>query len=244
MTPLTAALLLALAGAAVGSFIGLVSLRLPKGEAIALGRSRCSRCARPLGPADLVPLLSFVGSRGRCRSCGGAIQRRYPLLEAACLTIGLVSALVLPLDRALLAALLAWWLLLLALLDVEHYWLPDRLTYPLIAIGLAAVSWLEPQRLPHHLIGAGAGFLLLQGIAAAYGKLRGRIGLGGGDAKLFAAAGAWLGWEQLPLVLLGASGTALVAALILHHQSADFLAQRLPFGAFLAPAIWILYLLG
>ena len=233
---------LSLAGAAVGSFVGLASLRLPAGEGIVLGRSRCSACGRALEPADLVPLLSFAALRGRCRTCGAAIDKRYPLIEAASVLIGLASAVLHPGWQGLAAALLGWWLLLLALLDYEHYWLPNKLTYPLIAAGLAVTAWLAPSLLLHHIIGAAAGLALLWAVAAAYGRLRGRVGLGGGDAKLFAAAGAWLGWYDLPLVLLGASLAGLAAALSVHGRKASFLTRRLPFGTFLAPAIWLVYL--
>lgn len=236
--------MLALVGAVMGSFLGLVSLRLPAGGPIVFGRSHCSGCSRALGAADLVPLLSYAALRGRCRTCGAAIDKRYPLVEAASALIGAVSAFAFPDVQAIAAAILGWWLLLLALLDGEHYWLPDKLTYPLIAAGLISAGWFGVPSLLDAAIGAAVGFLVLATLAALYRKLRGRHGLGGGDAKLFAAAGSWLGWQDLPLVLLGAATSALVAALILHRKQPDFMAQRLPFGVFLAPAIWLLYLIG
>jgi leader peptidase (prepilin peptidase)/N-methyltransferase len=231
-----------MAGAASGSFLALVSLRYPRGEAFAFGRSACSSCGRTLGPLDLVPILSFAALRGRCRTCKAAIERRYPVIEASAAAIGASSALLFPGWQALAAALLGWWLLLLAVLDLEHFWLPDRLTYPLILLGLGATALFTPALLLHHAAGAALGFLLLWTVATAYRALRGRHGLGGGDAKLFAAAGAWLGWYDLPLVLLGAAGTAFVAALIVHRIGPGFLTKRLPFGTFLAPATWIVYI--
>ncbi len=226
----------------MGSFVGLASLRLPKREQIVLGRSRCSSCSKPLGPIDLVPLVSFLALRGRCRRCGAAIEKRYPLIEAASALIGFASGLAFSDSQAIAASLLGWWLLLLGLLDFEHYWLPNRLTYPLIILGLLATAWFEPPLLLHNMIGAGAGFAAFALIAIGYRKLRGRHGLGGGDMKLFAAAGAWLGWYTLPFVLLGAAIAALAVALIMPGREGPFLVQRLPFGAFLAPAVWILYL--
>lgn len=235
-------LLFAIAGAVTGSFLALVSLRYPRGKAFALGRSGCSTCGRTLVPIDLVPILSFAVLRGRCRTCRAAIERRYPVIEVSAAAIGAVCALLFPGWQALAAALLGWWLLLLAVLDFEHYWLPDRLTYPLILLGLGATAAFTPALLLHHAVGAALGFLLLWSVAAAYRALRGRHGLGGGDAKLFAAAGAWLGWYDLPLVLLGAAGTGLAAALVLHRKGPGFLTRQLPFGTFLAPTIWIVYL--
>jgi leader peptidase (prepilin peptidase)/N-methyltransferase len=191
-----------------------------------------------------VPLLSYALFRGRCRTCSCAIDRRYPLIELASASIGIASAFVYPDGQAVAAALLGWWLLLLALLDLEHYWLPNRLTYPLIGLGLG-VSWnFGTPSLADAAIGTALGFILMAMVAIAYKRLRGRDGLGGGDWKLFAAAGAWLGWYNLPLVLLLASVTGLAAALIVHRRKPAFLAQRLPFGVFLAPAIWLLYLAG
>jgi leader peptidase (prepilin peptidase)/N-methyltransferase len=241
---MTLALKLALIGAVAGSFIGLASLRLPVGAPIALSRSRCTGCSRTLGAADLVPLLSYAWSRGRCRTCGSPIEARYPLVELASIAIGAASALLLADGHAVAAALLGWWLLLLALLDAEHYWLPDPLTYPLIVAGLGAALYLGAPTIIDSIIGTLVAFILMAGVAVAYKKLRGRDGLGGGDWKLFAAAGAWVGWYNLPLVLLIASLVALAAALILHSRKAAFLQQRLPFGAFLAPALWLLYLVG
>ena len=238
------ATMLGLVGAVIGSFIGLLSLRLPMGEPVAMSRSRCSGCSRTLGAADLLPLLSFALFRGRCRTCASPIDRRYPLIELASLAIGVISALIYSNEQALAAAVLGWWLLLLALLDLEHFWLPDRLTYPLVALGLGSAAYSGIPALHDSAIGAAAGFLVFAGIALAYRRLRGREGLGGGDWKLFAAGGAWVGWAALPLILLAAAISGLLAALLLHSRKPDLLAQQLPFGVFLAPAIWIVYLAG
>jgi leader peptidase (prepilin peptidase)/N-methyltransferase len=165
-------------------------------------------------------------------------------MELASLAIGVVSALAYPGVQGLAAALLGWWVLLLAVLDLEHYWLPDRLTYPLVAFGLAAAAYFEAPTLADSAIGAGAGFVTLAVISTSYRRLRGRDGLGGGDWKLFAAAGAWLGWYNLPQLLLLAALAGLAAALVVHRRKPDLLGQRLPFGVFLAPPIWLLYLIS
>lgn len=238
------AALLAATGAVIGSFVGLVTLRLPAGGEVVSGRSRCSACSRTLGVRDLVPLLSFALLRGRCRTCSAPIERRYPLIEAGSVLIGAVSALALPDEQGLAAALLGWALLLLAVLDLEHFWLPDRLTYPLIAAGAVAAASFERPLFLDAILGGFAGFLSFQIIARLYRRIRGRHGMGGGDAKLFAAAGTWLGWYNLPAVLLGASSLALIAALIMHRGKSGFSSLRMPFGAFLAPAIWLLYISG
>jgi leader peptidase (prepilin peptidase)/N-methyltransferase len=235
-------MMLGLVGSVIGSFIGLLTLRLPSGAPVAWSRSRCSACYRTLSATDLVPLLSFALLRGQCRTCASSIDRRYPLVELAGLAIGICSALVFRDEQAFAAAVLGWWLLLLGLLDLEHFWLPDRLTYPLAVLGLGSAAYLGQPAPGAAAIGACAGFLVFAAIASAYRRLRGREGLGGGDSKLFAAAGAWVGWAALPLVLLVAAAGGLVAALLLHSRKPDMLVQRLPFGVFLAPAIWTVYL--
>lgn len=245
----TATLLLAatLAGAGllVGSFMGLVSLRLPAGEPIVAGRSRCGGCGRPLAPWRLVPLLSYLVSRGRCAFCGSAIPPRYPLIESASAAIGVWAALSQPsAAAALMTALLGWQLLLIAVVDAEHFWLPDSLTLPLLASGLAAAAVLD-RSLPDAVAGAAAGFAGLWLLARAYRRVRGREGLGGGDPFLLAAGGAWTGWIGLPSILLWAalSGLSIVAARLLTGRAVSG-ADRLPFGVFLAVGVWLTWLLG
>jgi leader peptidase (prepilin peptidase)/N-methyltransferase len=233
---------LAVIGAVVGSFLALVSLRWPAGEAFGASRSRCPACRRVLGARDLVPLASFLMLRGRCRTCKARIDPRYPAMEALAAGIGALSALAYPDAQALAAAVLGWFVLLLAALDLEHFWLPDKATYPLIGLGLLSNGWFAPGLLIDAVIGMAIAYLLFVALAALYRRVRGRVGLGGGDSKLFAAGGAWLGWQKLPLVLLLSSGTALVIGLILFRRNPAILSKRLPFGLFLAPAIWLLYL--
>jgi leader peptidase (prepilin peptidase) / N-methyltransferase len=140
---------------------------------------------------------------------------------------------------------LGWTLLALAAIDIRHYWLPDRLTLPLIPAGLL-VAWLvDPAALAGHAIGALAGFLAFAGIAWAYRQLRRRAGLGLGDAKLLAAAGAWLGWPALPGLVVVAAGLALAVALV-RAASGERLgaASRIAFGPYLALALWLFWLYG
>lgn len=230
---------MASAGLAVGSFIALTSVRLPLDEPIVAGRSRCRSCGQPLGIRELVPILSWLMQHGRCRACDATVSARYPLTELAAGAIGVAAALV-ALDpaHAIAGALLGWTLLLLAILDLEHLWLPQPLTLGLAAAGLGATALLARDRLADHAIGAAAGFGSLWLIAAAYRRLRAVEGLGGGDARLFAAAGAWLGWAALPWVLLGAALLGLAAALVLWLTGRLGAGTQLPFGAALAAAIW------
>ncbi len=232
-------------GPFVGSFIGLLTLRLPAERPWAASRSACDGCGRKLGPLDLIPLISFLALRGRCGRCGAPIPRRYLLLEVACLLIGAWSAAAFDGPVALATALFGWWLQLLAVIDGEHFWLPDRLTLPLGAAGFA-VSILvlrEPVWTP--VLGAAVGFASLWLLAWAYKRLRGREGLGGGDPRLLGAIGAWTGWSALPSVVVwaGLAGISVaLAQLALRRQVT--LDQRLPFGVFLAIGAWLTWLLG
>lgn len=232
-------------GPFVGSFIGLLTLRLSAERPWAASRSACDGCGRKLGPLDLVPVLSFVALRGRCRSCGAAIPRRYLLLELACLLIGAWSAASFAGSMALATAVFGWWLLLLAAIDAEHFWLPDMLTLPLGVVGFA-VSILvlrEPVWTP--VLGAAVGFGSLWLLAWIYERVRGREGLGGGDPRLLGAIGAWTGWSALPSVLVwaGLAGISVALAQLILRRRVT-MDQRLPFGVFLAIGAWLTWLLG
>jgi len=231
-------------GAVIGSFMAAILVRWPQGRSVLKGRSHCDACGKTLSPRDLVPILSWFLVRGRCRHCGAAIDRRLLAIEAGAALIGLTAIAAHPLPAAIYTAIFGWWLFLLAALDVEHQWLPDRLTLPLIAAGLP-VAWVGVgPPLDERLIGAAAGFAALALIAFLYRHLRGREGLGGGDPKLFAAIGAWLGWQQLPFVLLGA-GLLGFAAILLRLSRGETVAHtdRLPLGALMALAAWPIWII-
>lgn len=222
-----------------GSFVGTVVLREPSDWAGLLrGRSKCLACGSALSARDLVPLWSWLAAHGRCRHCGAALPAFYPLVELAAAAIGSVALVAIEPPLAWLAAVIGWWLLALALIDLRTWRLPDVLTLPLIlaGVGLAALGLLPAAMLLSSLVGAAAGFLVLAGIGWAYRQLRGRDGLGLGDAKLLAAAGAWLGVEALPWLLLFAALLGLAMALAragpLRPETA------VPFGPPLALSFW------
>ena len=231
-------------GAIIGSFLATVLVRWPEGRDPLTGRSQCDGCGRTLKGTELVPLLSYLAFRGRCRRCGTGIDWRHPAVELAAALIGLTAVLVHPSPLAFATMAFGWWLLLLAALDAEHEWLPDLLTLPLIAAGLL-VGWsgFGPPLLDR-ITGAIAGWLALALLALGYRKARGREGLGGGDPKLLAGLGAWLGWQALPFVLLGASLLGLVALLLMHMRSEEVNgATRLPLGALMVLAAWPIWLI-
>lgn len=233
----------ALLGLVAGSFVATVLIRWPRGESALSGRSRCDSCAAALGPLELIPLLSFAGLRGRCRHCGARIDSRHLAVELAAAAIGLAAAAAHPWPLAPVTACFGWWLLLIAALDLEHHWLPDALTLPLVPLGLAA-AWADlGPPLIERAAGAAIGWAALASIAWAYRALRGREGMGSGDPRLMAGLGAFVGAWQLPAVLLGAGLLGLAAVLAMRLRGQEVTAtSRLPLGTLLALAAWPVWL--
>jgi leader peptidase (prepilin peptidase)/N-methyltransferase len=229
----------------VGSFLGVLIRRLPEGRPIVRGRSHCEWCSTRLTPGDLVPLLSWLVTHGRCRHCRHPLGWFYPGVELAALAIAAIALAVDGVEQAWLDCLLGWWLLVLGWIDVRYWLLPDVLTLPLLVLGLALTTALALEGLADHAAAAIIGYLALRAVAWIYQRLRHREGLGQGDAKLFAAAGAWLGIAALPQVILLAALAALITAAGLALAGRRMRAHSaLPFGPFLALATWLLWLSG
>lgn len=229
----------------VGSFIGLLTLRLPADRPWVLSRSACEGCKRPLGVADLFPIVSFLLLRGRCRSCRAPIPRRYLLLESGCLLIAFWSAVTDAGVMVLVTALLGWALLLIATIDAEHLWLPDMLTLPLGALGVLLTTGVGQAPLWTPLLGAAAGYSVLAAVAWLYRSARGVDGMGGGDPRLMGAIGAWVGWQGVPSVLVWAcvAGLSVTAAQAIVQRRFSS-SQQWPFGTFLAIGAWLTWLWG
>lgn len=231
-------LVFALFGAIIGSFVGVAVLRIPAGRGIVGGRSACDSCGTVLGVAELVPLLSFLWQRGRCRHCDARIAIDQPVAEIGCAIVGLLAAYAAgEAMGAVLLALFGWTLVALALLDARHHWLPNTLTLPLIVAGLVGALISSEPSLLDRVAGAILGYGLLEGLRFLYRHLRQREGLGGGDPKLLAAIGAWLGVEALPWVLLLAGGLGLSLVAIQRARGHPVSrTDRLPLGTLMALA--------
>ena len=233
-----------LLGACVGSFLNVVAHRVPRGESVVRPRSRCPGCGAPVAVRDNVPVLSWLLLQGRCRHCGAPISLRYPLVELAGAAVAAAAVLFAPTPRqAVAGALLGWWLLALLVTDLEHRLLPDALTLPGIVAGLILGPWLGTAR-GDALLGAAGGYLALLALQRGYAAWRGREGLGGGDVKLAAMLGAWLGWQGVLLTFLLGSLTGSVTGLALAATRRIDAATRLPYGAFLVPAAGIVLAWG
>jgi leader peptidase (prepilin peptidase)/N-methyltransferase len=230
-------------GAIAGSYAATILTRWPRGASASRGRSHCDGCKRQLRAAELVPLLSWAAQRGRCRRCRTRIDPRHPAVELAAALVAASAFIAQGPVAGLAGAIFGLWLLTLFCLDLEHQWLPDALTLPLIPAGLAAALAGIGPPLADRAAGAAAGFAVLWLIARAYEAVRKRRGMGGGDPKLLAAIGAWLGWTALPFVLLGASLLGLAAILAMRARGKDVTgATRLPLGSLMAAAAWPIWL--
>lgn len=227
-------------GAIVGSFLNVVIARLPRGESLVAPRSRCPLCGTPIRWHDNIPILSFLALRGRCRHCAASIAWRYPAVEAGTAALFVLAARTSqsPGDVAVawifLAALVA-----VAAIDLEHQLIPDRITLPGIVVGFLTtflgtrVSWFDS--LLGVLIGGGVLFAVI--------VLSGG-GMGGGDMKLGAMIGAFLGYKLALLALFMAVILGGAVALGLLSTGIRTRKDPIPFGPFLAIAAAVAMLCG
>lgn len=245
MDVLIPALLVWMLGAAVGSFLNVVIYRLPAGLSLLHPPSRCPACHTPLKPYDNVPVLGWLWLRGRCRYCGAAIAGRYPLIEAFTGGLFLATFALFGLSWATLGHwLLLSWLVALTFIDLDTLTLPNALTQSGLVVGLLFRTWAgyantgstaaAMESLMGGVFGAVLGVWLFDIITLLASAALGQSAMGGGDAKLAALLGAWLGWQGVLLssflaCLSGAAvgGSAIALGLISRRQP-------IPFGPFLA----------
>ncbi len=224
-----------LVGLIVGSYLNVVVHRLPHNESTVLPRSRCPKCGAAIRARDNLPVVSWLLLGGRCRDCRAPISGRYPLIEllTGLLFAGAVLRFGVTPTAAGAAAFCAA-LVALAAIDVEHFILPDKITLPGIALGLAVQPLLAWGTLPGALQGAlfGAGILLV--MAGLWEVLRGVEGMGLGDVKMLAMVGAFLGLHGVIVTLVFASLAGSVVGIALLSRGAIELQGKLPFGFFLA----------
>ena len=228
-------LFVAIFGLIVGSFLNVVIHRVPRGSFGASRRSACTYCGATIGALDNIPLLSFLLLRGRCRACGAPISWRYPFVEALCalLFVGCAARFGFN-DQAAAAALFCALMIALALIDAEHFLLPDALTMPGIVAGLVLQPFLPRTTFLDAALGAlcGAGVLIL--IINFWFWMRSEEGMGLGDVNMLALIGAFLGWQGATVTLFAAAFFGALVGSILMVGGKLGLKSRLPFGVFLA----------
>jgi len=242
-----------LLGLAFGSFLNVCISRLPRHQSIVRPRSRCPRCATPIGAADNIPLLSWILLRRRCRHCRQPIPWRYPAVELATAALFLLSLLRFGLTPEGGGALvLSFFLLGLAVMDAETLRLPDAFTLPGIALGVLFAFSQPVTAMQYRLWNAGLALLwaavaalVLLAVSGLYFLVRRRVGLGLGDVKLIAMIAAWLGPAPTLLTLILACGAAAIFGVVLVAASRGSIrlsTARVPFGSFLcAAAIYTLF---
>ncbi len=214
-------------------------------------RSACPSCKAPITAWQNIPLVSWLLLRGRCARCRTPISARYPLVE---LLTGLLSAAVAWRfgfgTAALWGLVITWFLVALAVIDIDHQLLPDDLTQPLLWLGLAASLWSSPlgPELPidtrSSLIGAIAGYGSLWSVYHLFRLITRKEGMGYGDFKLLAALGAWLGWQMVLPVVLVASCVGAIAGLLMLSLRGQQRTTPIAFGPFLAGAGWVVMMWG
>jgi leader peptidase (prepilin peptidase)/N-methyltransferase len=218
-------------GSIVGSFLNVVAYRLPRRESLVRPGSRCPGCATAIKPYDNLPVLGWLLLRGRCRSCGVSISPRYPLVEAV--SAALAVAVVLTKHSAagiVLGLVLVGVLVPVALIDLEHRVIPNKITLPAAVAALVIGAALDLHGVPEQLIaGAGAGGFLLF-FVLAYPR-----GMGMGDVKLAAVLGLFLGRSVAVALLAGVlAGTFVGAAVMARVGVEKGRKTAVPFGPFLA----------
>lgn len=244
-------------GLCVGSFLNVVVYRLPKmmeaqwraecaeldGHEAAPGPtfnlmtppSRCPACGTRISALQNIPVVSWIALRGRCAACRTRISARYPAVE---LGTGLLSVLIawrFGYSVALAAGLVfAWAMLALTFIDLDTQLLPDDITLPLLWLGLLVNAFGVYTDLRSAVMGAVAGYLVLWAVYWAFRLLAKKEGMGYGDFKLLAAAGAWTGWQVLPVVILVSAGLGAVIGPLVLWLSRKGTDTRIPFGPYLA----------
>lgn len=223
-------------GACIGSFMNVVIHRLPLGESIVRPGSRCPACGRPIRARENVPLLSFALLGGRCAGCRGKIPWRYPVVEAM---TGAGYALIVLAGGpvALMARDLVFFSLLvpIAAIDIDHRIIPDALSLGGVAAGLL-FSLLPGGDWKGSLAGGILGGAVLYGTAFAYEKSTGREGMGGGDVKLIAMIGTFLGWRGALLTIFLGSVFGVAGGIVAMRRGGEGLKTAIPFGPYLCAA--------
>jgi leader peptidase (prepilin peptidase)/N-methyltransferase len=261
-------------GLCVGSFLNVVIHRLPKmldrewraqcAELAAEGgpavpgheagpgpynlwtpRSACPGCGKPIPARHNVPVVSWIVLRARCAACGTRITARYPLVELAGGIVGAYATLRFGASLAALGAMVfCWSAIALTAIDLDTLLLPDDITLPLLWAGLLFNLGAVFAPLGSAVIGAVAGYLALWLVYWGFKLLTGKEGMGYGDFKLFAAVGAWLGWQMLPLVILLSSVVGAVVGIAMMLFGGHARDKPIPFGPYLAAAGVIAFFWG
>ncbi len=228
-------------GAMFGSFLNVCIVRLPREESIFHPRSKCPQCGKQIAWYDNIPIISWLALRTKCRHCGQPISIQYPIIEAATAAIWAAAAWYYGLTlTALTAAAFGTILLGIAVTDARHYLIPDEYTWGGLVIGLTLALRGGLGGLIAAVVGAAAGFAILYAIAWGGEKVFGQEAMGGGDIKMMAMVGAFVGWKGVILTIFGGAllGTLVFVPLSIRRK------RLVPFGVFLAAAAGVAFVFG
>lgn len=259
--------LVGIIGLAVGSFLNVIIHRLPimieeqwreecletladeyrpalqkpkRKLTLAAPGSHCPHCMVKLSFWHNIPVISYIILGGQCAYCKSEIAFRYILVELLSLAFSLIAAIQFGLSVELLfMLLLTWFLIAMTYIDFEHQTLPDILTLPLLWLGLLSSCFNLFATSHDAILGAIIGYLFYWIINALFKLIAKRDGIGQGDFKLLAAAGAWLGWQILPFIILTSSALGLVYGILMIGWRRHDRKKPIPFGPFIAIALWL-----
>lgn len=235
-------------GLLFGSFVNVLVARLPQGQSIVRPGSRCPRCKKAIRWWDNLPVLSFLMLRGRCRQCKKRISIRYPIIELITAFLFLAARNHHGWSLALLIRVFPFLTMLVAItfIDLEHRIIPNVLSYGGLVLGLTT-CWLDPRLgCASSVIGAGLGFGVFYLLAWLYQTWSGRTGLGGGDIKLLAMLGAFLGPSGVFATIFISSIFGSVVGIVwaLKNGKKNVMRVSIPYGPFLIVGGLYYYLLG
>lgn len=251
----------------IGSFLNVVIYRLPlmleQGWAeecrmylglkpqkqeklnLTLPLSHCPECKKAIMPWHNIPILSYLFLRGKCAHCKRKISIRYPIVEGVTAIMSLYIAFRFGLSWQTLSALVFSWIIIaLTFIDIDYHLLPDELTYGLLWCGLFSSLFSLFCNTHDAILGAIGGYLVFAITQWLFQLTTGKIGMGQGDYKFLAALGAYLGWQQLPLIILLASLLGILFAVTHMVVKKEYKSVPLPFGPYLAMAGWFALLWG
>ena len=228
-------LILFIFGSCIGSFLNVCIYRVPNSKSIVYPPSACPGCNTPIRFYDNIPIISFLLIRGKCRSCQAVISIRYPLVELMAGLFAVCAFLKFGLTiEALISYIFIASLIVITFIDIDHRIIPDAISLPGIPIGFAASFFSPVITYLESLIGilVGGGSLLL--VAWVYGLITHKEGMGGGDIKLLAMIGAFVGWQGVLLTIFLSSAIGTLCGLLVMIRSRKNMKLAIPFGPFLA----------
>ena len=237
-------------GSIWGSFSNVCIIRLPKEQGVAISRSACPKCKKIIRWYDNIPLISFLILKRKCRNCDFKINFQYFIVELiGALSFCLIYYVYGLSFTTLLLIVLSIFFIIIYFIDLEHYIIPNELTFPLMFLGFIKSFYpgLDPELFPNFvnsLIGGAVGYLIIWTIIFLYKKIRNKEGMGLGDAKLLSAIGFWFGWVSVPIVIFFSSIIALLYVTPTLVTRSRNLSTQIPFGPFIILGSLVYIILG